>query len=403
MSKRFLITILTLLIIAFGVGVAVLLTKGYTFSPKEKKVVGTGIVTVSSIPDGASVYIDGHLTTATNTTISQLSPKTYNLKIVKEGFISWEKNIDVKGGLVSEVKATLFPALPTTYPLTYNGVINPVLSLDGQKLAFAVPQVPDLHTRQKGGIWVWTLTSQPISFNRGAEPHQIVVSTPGLDFTKAKLRWSPDSKQLLATIQESDVPGEAAQRNFLLPADKLSSSSDLRDITPLLTITLKGWEDDLDTKESARVLAIADFKIRKVASDSASLLWSPDETKFMVGDQNVIAKSLDVSRTTKLALPTVTRNNIGKAKVYDIVTNKSYDLPEAKSYFWLPDSLHIILVQEDKIALSEFDGSNVAVIYAGKFDDSLVFPWPDSSRLVFLPIMSTPTASQPNLFGINLR
>lgn len=382
MSRRFILTIITLLIIGLAAGAAIMLTKGYTFSPEQKKVVGTGIITVSSVPDGASVYIDGHLATATNTTISQLVPKKYSLKIVKEGFIEWQKEVEVKSGLVAEVKATLFPSLPTTYPLTYNGALNPILSPDGQKLAFAVPQTADFHTRQKGGLWVWGMSTQPISFSRGAEPHQIVVSTPGLDFAKAKIRWSPDSKQLLATLQDGGVEGEAAQRNFLLPADRQTSVSDLRDITPMLSSIIKGWEDDQKTKDEARILVISDLKIRKIASDSASLStgessslkWSPDETKFL-----------------------------SSAKVYDIVTNKEYSLPEAESYIWLPDSLHIILIQEDKIAISEYDGSNLAVIYAGKFDDSLVFPWPDSSRLVFIPTMSTPTASQPNLFGINLK
>src|SRR3989339_841992 len=128
MSKRFIITVVTLLVIGLAAGVAILLAKGYTFSPKEKRIVGTGIITVSSQPDAASVYIDGHLTTATNATISSLTPKNYSVKIIKEGFIPWEKQISVKEELVTEVKVTLFPAIPTIYPLTFNSVLNPVLS-----------------------------------------------------------------------------------------------------------------------------------------------------------------------------------------------------------------------------------------------------------------------------------
>lgn len=386
MSKRFVITLVTLLVIAGGAVAAVLLAKGYTFSVKEGRVVGTGIISVSSVPDGASVYIDGHLTTATNTTLSQLVPKSYTLKIIKEGFIPWEKTVEVKKGLVTEIKATLFPALPTLYPLTFNGAVNPLLSPDGQHLAFAVPLNADSHARQKGGIWIWTMSSQPISFNRGSEPHQIVASTTALDFSKAKLHFSPNSKQLLATLQEGDLKEEAYQRSYLLPIDRSTSISDLRDITPLLSATLKEWEEDLKAKDEARMVAIKDLGIRQIASDAATLRWSPDESKFLVSNSKPTSPKTSES-----------------FKVYDLLTSKDYDLPLAKSYFWLPDSLHLILVQEDKIAVSEFDGSNVAEVFAGKFEDAAVFPWPDSSRLIITTSFNTPTASRPNLFGINLK
>ena len=90
-------------------------------------------------------------------------------------------------------------------------------------------------------------------------------------------------------------------------------------------------------------------------------------------------------------------------RVYDLEERQYYDLPQALAYYWLPESTHIILVQEDKIGIVEFDGSNVAEIYAGKFEPEFVFPWPDSSRLVVLTSFATSTASSPNLFGVNLK
>ncbi len=398
MSKRFIITLITLLVIGLAALAAVFLAKGFTFSSTEKRMVGTGLISVTSIPDGASVYIDGHLATATNTTISSLSPKKYNIKIIKEGFIPWEKEMEVKEGIVTEIKATLFPALPTIYPLTYNGVLKPVLSPDGQKLAFTVPiQESSAHARQRGGVWVWTMTSQPISLNRGAEPHQLVMSTNTLDFSKANLKWSPDSKQLLVTLYENGTESEANLRNYLLNADNYSSLDSLKDTTPLISSTLKGWEDDQKTKDDAKVAAIKNMQIRQEASSSAMLKWSPDESKIMVGE---IAQT--ISQKQKLASNSaeVQYKNV---KVIDIPYLKTYTLPEALAYYWLPDSRHIILVQEDKVSICEYDGLNVSVIYAGKFEDSEVFPWPDSSKLVLVTAFNTPTASTPNLFGINLK
>ncbi len=361
MSKRFIITIITLLVIGVVAGGAILLAKGYTFSPKEKRLVGTGIITVSSEPDSASVFLDGHLTTATNATISSLSPKAYTVKVLKEGLIPWEKTVEVKEGLVTELKITLFPSLPTIYPLTFTGVVNPALSPDGSKLSFVVP------SGKKAGIWVWTMSkNQPISFARSSEPHQVVNSQVA-DFSKATLKWSSDSKQILATLANS---------NYILESDNLNSEP--KDITPTLQATLKNWDDDTSAKDVLRIDNIKNLKLRQIASGSASLKWSPDETKFMA------------SQATNM-------------KVYDLLDGKEYLLPSAKSHFWLPDSKHIILLEDENISVSDFDGTNKGVIYAGKFEDSFVFPWPDSSRLVIISSFPTPTASEPNLYGINLR
>lgn len=360
-----------LLVIGVSAGIAIFFAKGYTFSAKEKRVVGTGIINVTSEPDAASVFVDGHLTTATNATISSLSPKGYLVKIIKEGFIPWEKEIEVKEGIVTPVKVTLFPAIPTIYPLTFNGIVNPSLSPDTAKLAFVVP------TGKKSGIWVWTMVrNQPIAFVRSSEPHQIVSNTIA-DFSKAFLKWSPDSKQVLATV---------GNNNYLLDGDNLNNEP--RDITPILSATLKSWEEDTQAKDGVRIASIKDIKIRKIASDSAYLHWAPDETKFM--------SRLPGGQARKEAIS-------GDIKVYDLEEREEYTLPAAKAHIWLPDSRHIVMVEDNTISVADFDGTNKAVIYAGKFVDTFVFPWPDSSRLVFISSFPTPTASEPNLYGINLR
>lgn len=392
MNKRLLYSVLTILVVLLIAGVAIFFVKGYSFSSKNGMVVGTGILSVTSVPDGASVYIDGHLTTATNTTLTSLQPKKYKLRIVKEAFIPWEKEVEVIEGLVTEIKATLFPAIPTIYPLTVNGAINPALSPDGDKLVFAVPFIDDSHSRQKGGVWVWTMSSAPISFARGAEPHQLVASSANLDFSKAKFTWSPDSKQVLVTLQEGNLSGEGNSRNYLLNVDKQINIADLKDITPILSATTNEWGSDQKAKDEARLRTIADLKIKEIASPSANIKWSPDETKFIKGNKlyDLSSKNTPKEQTTPIAGQILTGN-------------KEYTLPVALDYFWLPDSKHVILVGDGKISVSEFDGGNVSEIYAGKFDGTTVFPWPDSSKMVILTSYNTSTASTPNLFGINLK
>src|SRR5690348_7384267 len=151
MNKRFLFTLFLIAFCLIGTSIAIFLAKGYRFSPKTGTLTGTGIISITSIPDQASVFIDGHLTTATNANISSLLPKKYDVKITKDGFIPWEKQIDVKEGLVTQIKATLFPAIPTIYPLTFNGVENVNMSPDGQRFVFIVPSSADESISQLPG------------------------------------------------------------------------------------------------------------------------------------------------------------------------------------------------------------------------------------------------------------
>ncbi len=367
MNKRLLLTLLTLIIIAVGTALGVMMVKGYRISPTTGTVANTGIIAITSEPDGASVFIDDHLTSATDANISNLSPKEYMVKVVKEGFIPWEKKINVRAGLVSQVEITLFPSIPTVYPITYNGVDSPTLSSDGSKLAFTVPLATQSATlKQKGGVWVYQMSDAPIGFNRSSGARQLLISSSDLDLSKATLKFSPDSKQLLVG---------SPNRNYLISAENPTNISDLRDITPTMPATLKNWEDEVKTREETRVLAIKNLQIQQLASSSAAIKWSPDETKFIYE----------------------------QSKVYDLVDDKSYDLPKALSYVWLPSSRHIILVDQGSISLVEFDGSNRSIVYGGSFLNNLVFPWPDSSKLVILSSVPTPTGNQPNLFGVNLK
>lgn len=389
MSKRFLFTLLTILIIFGATGIAIFLAKGYTFSSTEKRIVGTGIISAASEPSSASVYVDGHLTTATNATISNLAPKKYVVKIIKEGFIPWEKEIEVREGLVSEVKVTLFPAIPTIYPLTVTGVKNPILSPDGSQLAYIVPLADNSTASKKAGVWVWTMSkNQPIAFAKSAEPHQAVQSTSILDFSTATLKWSPDSKKILATIKNPNNPTSPGN-NYQLNSDTFSSEP--RDITPVLAVTLQTWEEDIAEQEFTRVETIGDLGIKNIASNSAIVKWAPDETKFIFREKPLTEKELSGEEMYT------------GFKVQDIERNKVYLLPPAKLHTWLPDSEHIILVEDGKISIVDSDGTNQAVIYAGGFIDSFIFAWPDSSRLVIINSLPTPTASEPNLFGINLK
>lgn len=399
LRKRFLFTILMLLVIGLIAGLAVFFAKGYRVSPSTGTIAGTGIMSVKSLPDQASVYLDGHLTSVTDGPINSLQPGSYGVKIVKEGYIPWEKKIEVREGLVTQVKATLFRSIPTFYPMTYSGAVNPLLSPDQLKMAYIVPNNgdPNPTTSKKSGVWVWHMpTSNNLGFSQGEQNRQVVVAGE-VDYSQASFRWSPDSTQIMVTFTD---------RTLLLETDRLNDPP--RDITPTKAATIQTWDETESKNRLAKLQLIKDPALRSIASDSASLKWNIDDTKIVYQKPNTANMS-----------------------VADLLTNKIYDLPAAQSYQWLPTGEHLVMLEYDnqeedkvraavneatrsgqiakatfpavKISVLEYDGLNKSEIYFGNLDPETVYPWADGYRVVAISSLPTATASQPNLYGINLK
>lgn len=426
-SRRFLLTLLIIFIIVIGAGIAVFFTKGYKVSTETGMILGTGIISVTSVPDQASIYLDERLIGATNDNIKSLPPKDYLVTIKKEGYIPWQKTVPVQEGLVTQVKSTLFRSIPTIYPLTYTGAENALLSPDGVKMMYIIPfqEGMDATSKRKTGVWVWGMSDRPLTFNRGAEPHQVMTSLDGVDLTKAKVRWSPDSTQILLQLPD---------RNLLLNESGFNEPA--RDITATLEPTMRQWDQQQTEKDTVRLQLISDGSLRKEASESAILKWSPDETKLLYskdGKTNfklvVLPASAQADASAGTSLGAV---RAGLYEIFDVFKNVEPKALANATISWLPDSEHIVLterinpattpkpssiqptntevvtkvenkIEPARIYVFTYDGSNKFEMYNGNFDPDSVIAWPDSSKLVVVSSFPTATANQPNLYGINLK
>src|SRR3989344_6991249 len=102
---RILIFLLTLFVVGFGAYFAVMYARGFRFNPDDGKLEPHGILVAKSTPDSAQIFMNGNLESATNTTLT-LSPNSYDVEIKKEGYITWNKRIDIKEEEVTEITAT---------------------------------------------------------------------------------------------------------------------------------------------------------------------------------------------------------------------------------------------------------------------------------------------------------
>lgn len=402
MNKKVILTLgIILIIVAASIG-AIFYARGFKFNTRDG-LSRTGLLVVKSTPEGASIFLDDRLTDATNTTITYLKPKKYKVKLTKEGYTPWEKEIEIRPDLTEEIEAVLFPSTPELKPITFTGATNPILSPSGTKIVFGITE------GKKAGLWVLDMTDRTFVFSR--DPRQIVKDTPEFAFSKTTPNWSPDSKTIWVKIQEGAKSGEEFTRNFLLDEGRLNEN--LTDSTATLESILSLWQQEINLQEEAKLKRIPKT-LAQLATDSAkilssnaatvsaarqllnynpaNLIWSPDETKFFI---NKGKSKSDFSKGATL-YRIKDKNPLKKVPA-------TFEIPAADNIFWYPDSEHLVLVEKDKISIIEFEGTNKATVYSGTFENSYVFSWPDGSRLVILTSFNQAAQTPPNLYTINLR
>jgi len=392
---------------------AIQIAKGYSFNFSKQKFEPRGILVATSVPDGAQVFINGKLETATNNTIS-LIPGDYQVEIKKNGFSAWSKKIKIEKELVAQTQTFLFLSVSDLRPITLSGAVNPTFSPDGTKIAFSVPATESA----KAGLWVADLVEFPFGLGRSIK--QIVKPiTKNRNFTKAQISWSPDSRQILVTL---------GKENFLLDPNQLNLETNLVDITWNLSSIKAGWEEDEKKIQEAKTKRLPK-KIQEILENSsANFNFSQDGEKLLYE----ATASAQIPPNLIPPLPAASTQKEerqlkpGGVYVYDLKEDKNFFITELKSgkaeeckkknqnpstlplscspaLSWFPTSRHLLWIEPQKVSLIEYDGTNKTTIFNGSFEDSSVFPAPSANKIYLLTKAGQEATSSTNLYSINLR
>lgn len=396
MNKHLVISLLIFsFVIVTTVGV-VLFAKGYRFAFNTGKIeiAGTGLLVLKSTPDGAEVFINDHLTTATNNTIN-LTPKDYSIKITKQGYFPWQKTISIQAEAVSQAQALLLPTAPKLESISDYGAKSPVLGPSLSRIAYTVAS----QSAKINGIYVLDTSARPILTLQN-DSTQIADDSINL-FSQALITWSPDGKEILASI--SAQFGNPTV--YLLKSDQLNEAPS--DVTETLPIVLSNWDRQKSRIQRDKLNSFPG-KLARLASESFKIMsYSPDATKILYEASS--SATIPIIRSPRLigVNSTLEQREIkqGEIYIYDVKEDRNYLLSKEdflSTYNWLPDSTHLIFVKDKKIQIMEYDGLNKTVFYAGPFDPNYVFPWSDGAKIIILTDLGN-SSSSPNLYTISLK
>lgn len=386
MDKHSLIFIATAGIIMAASTALFMYGKGYNFNRGTNTLEKTGMITVKSVPDGAKVYLDGTLyKSATNTSLANLKSGLYKLKVEKDGFATFEKDVPVKVEFVTEIGVVMIPLNPELKPLTTSGAENPVFTSTRDKIIFTT------RDREKPGIWSLNLAGNLFSLFKG-NINVLVPDQAKAAFSLAEgFYLSPNDEQALVTMNKSGYYVLDLTAVQIVPQATSSAQS-----------VFAGWsaidrEKKLAVLNKSRVPA----NLFNTATDSATI-WSPDEKRFLYAEKKPDSVEYHVFDTSDPL-------GIGEQDDYALVT-----IPKTQKskITWYSDSKHLIIStceQETKdqvctagnIRFIRTDGTNNTLVYAGALTSLDVFPTPDGTKLIILTSFNP--NSTPNLYAIILR
>jgi hypothetical protein len=399
---RVIIFLLTIAVVGTFGYIVSLYARGYRFNSEDLNFAPSGLLVTKSNPDGAQVFVDGELKTATNANLN-LAPGTYDISVSKEGFHSWNKRIVIEKEVVTEIDAHLYKTAPSLSAITFTASVNPTPSNDFTKIAYAVPATLTNINENKEGLWVIETVDLPLGFAR--DPKRI---TDG-DMDGATWQWSPDGREILLTTKTGV---------YQLDAGTFTPQNQRVNISRTLDTVLEKWEEENQTRFKAQIRGLPD-ELVKVLEDASAVSFSPDETKILYTASSSATLPDELIKPVPGASTQKQERNLRPyhTYVYDIKEDRNFLIDEDSEDFavghvtpknftrrlaWYPTSRHLVLAEEGKITIMDFDGTNQQEIYSGSYVAPDAFPAVSTDRLLILTNLGA-NNSLPNLYSLSLK
>ncbi|MDP1710778.1 MAG: PEGA domain-containing protein [candidate division WWE3 bacterium] len=345
----------------------ILYASGFRLDLSQRTLAKTGMILVKSLPDGARVFLDEKLVGATDSTIGSLEPKTYHLKIEKEGYIPWERDVEVKAELVTNITAILPPMSPSLTAITQGGAQQVTAAPSGSKAAFL----------SGSKLFLLLLNNPFLGFLR-TRSQEIAQEPADFPFSKVtRIEFSPNEDQLLLT---------AAGKAVLFKVQTGAAATKVENPDALRA----QWQNLIREQrtEAVKTLKIPD-EFKDLALAPASV-WSPDERKFLY------EKSADGKRQIWVA------NFTDPMPVGEEINRLVLETTDSNlKLFWLSSSQHFVVLEGDTISILDLDGTNKREIFSGKLAEPIALSSTDLAQVIVATSIST--NSPANLYGISLR
>jgi len=295
----------------------VLYTAGYRYSFGTGRVVQTGVLSATTVPRSASIYIDGNLQSGrTPTVIDNVIPGEHEIRLERAGYSSWKKRLNIQSRSTTFIReATLF-LLQEPARIRSLTIRSIAFEPNGTRVAYLAEQEEWLE------LWM---------FNTENEEATLLSRVPADPSSTAQISWSLNGTYVSAhiTTAEDDL--------FSLIDTRNQSSTSVYSLVPLARSGY--WDanqDDrffVETPEAVFALTIGNQTVQEI----------PDKPDAVIGsDGGFVHVSSTNDRTV------VSKMNADASTILAYIPLGSYDIhPSASGTILLEDPVrHRIILLE---------------------------------------------------------
>lgn len=388
--------------------------RGYRFNIKEGTVTSTGIISVNSSPQPATVYVNGALKGATDINMT-LPYGQYTVEVKKEGYTDWKKNVSLKGETVMSLNAHLYSKNPSLTPLTNLG-ISKAIPLGNTEKVILISQTGD---PKKDGFYMFESTKRTITI---FPPLTLIMLKsllpPEIDLSSVEFDFDPDYSQAVATFTLEDE----SSVSYLIELNK--QTLELIDVTASKENIVNTWNEDIND-EMIKIAETLPKAMRPIALDAFEIVsLSPDEKRLMYVAKKNVELPLVISPPLIGANQSKEERSLKKGSlyIYDKKEDKNFKVPVEidtellkdipiptampatdsattiiphvstpqitreiqKHVLWFPTSDYIAVKEKNQIILMEYDGGNKQAVYAGPFSPEFFAVSPDWNLVVII-------------------
>ncbi|HBG81555.1 TPA: hypothetical protein DDW69_01805 [candidate division CPR2 bacterium] len=407
--------------------------KGNHFDFKTKSWYPNGMIIFTSRPSGAKLYINEKLSKykiGSNmfpTKLNIFEPGENRIRVEKKGYLSWNKTMTVYGGLVTWANYIwLISEHPIYENITSNQRILRIFQShdlgklileenEGAKNKYYLYETSEnkqveVYPKSRPGVVnaitniTWSSGNNKLLLEGAAVEKKSFVVLFGKDFSEEldlteifklnfdEVSWHHTSdnelfciqggnlhrinlqdKSISAVLAENILSFEVTDKNKII---YISPNKDTKDIT-LSRMETSGQNNE---KILSSLPQSDKYKIEyQSANDHIASLSLKDGILNIISEINgkLITQELSISATFAEWSGDGKRILFGNEKtvwVYDVDKQKEYSLISGKiiDAKWYPDSNHIVVKENDRDILLEFDGAN-QVVLAEKANSPLYF------------------------------
>lgn len=201
-----------ILLFLVGAPLSVLYTAGFRYNAKNGNIVRTGVISVTSTPRNASIFLDGvSLEKTTPFVIKYVLPGNYQMELGRDGYHAWSGEVEVRNGETTNIHdAFLFlDSEPEQRFIKMVSALAP--TPNGNMAAYLI--------REGGWEEIWLFDT------KNSTPWMIERVSIEENQEETELVWSADGSRLLArdhgaeAIRVYSSAGAAIELDTTLPLD----------------------------------------------------------------------------------------------------------------------------------------------------------------------------------------